>query len=97
MIGRTLLIIAAGLFCVWLGLRSISGYEAETEHLYGGRFEPITCEDGNATEGKGLHAITADVACDAIEEEQRGRAPWWIMLGIVVTGVGMIRFRRARS
>jgi len=89
MIGRALLIIAVGLFGVWIGVRSASGYEDGAEHLYGGQFETITCEDGNPITGKGLHAQSAELACDEVRSSQRSRARWWIAGGLGVTVFGV--------
>ncbi|HEY3139830.1 MAG TPA: hypothetical protein VGJ86_01800 [Acidimicrobiales bacterium] len=94
---KSLFIIAGGLILLWIGLRSVGGYEESTKHLYGGQWEEITCEDGKPTGGKGVHVLSADVACEQVQDDQRGRAPWWILAGIVVTGIGLTQFRKARS
>ncbi|MGH9209739.1 MAG: hypothetical protein ACRD2C_03555 [Acidimicrobiales bacterium] len=94
---RPLLIIAAGLFVIWVGLRSVGGYEAEAEHLYGGEFQTLTCEDGRPTDGLGMHTLSAERACGAERDQQRSRAPWWVALGLGVTLFGMSRFRKARA
>jgi hypothetical protein len=94
---RSLAIIAAGVFCVWIGVRSMGGYESDTEHLYGGEFEAITCEDGNAVAGKGMHALSAERACVEEQAQQRNRGPWWIALGFGVGLFGISRFRKARA
>lgn len=96
-VGKALVIIAAGLFCIWLGLRSASGYESDAEHLYGGQVETITCEDGNPTSGQGIHTPSAEQACEEEQRGQRQRSPWWLVAGGVITGIGMTRFRKARG
>lgn len=97
MIGKALLIVAVGLFAVWVGVRSIGGYEAETEHLYGGQFETITCNNGEAVAGRGLHTLSAEMACDEERSEQRNRAPWWLVIGVGTTMFGLSQFRKARA
>lgn len=98
MIWKPLAIIAVGVFGVVYGIRSIGGTEGEAEHLHGGAFVTVTCSAaGEATGGQGFLATSADAACDEERDAQRGRAPWWMLGGIVVAGVGVVQFRKARA
>jgi len=97
MVLKALLIIAAGAFLIWQGIRSVDGYEAETDHLYGGQIETITCDNGKAVGGKGMFAVSAQLACEEEQDKQRSRAPWWIAIGVGVTLFGVSRFRKARA
>ena len=72
---KTLLILALGLLAVFLGFRSLSGYETETTHLYGGDFVTLTCDaDGNPVSGAGWASLSADRACATQQSDQRGHA-----------------------
>lgn len=94
---KAVAIIAGGLFVMWIGIRSIGGYEAEAEHLYGGEFHTLTCDEGQPVQGVGMHALSAERACDAETDQQRSRAPLWVALGLGVTLFGVSRFRKARA
>lgn len=86
-----------GLFLLWMGLRSTVGHETTTEHLYGGQFETITCDGGKPVLGKGIHLPAAAQACSQERDSQRRRAPWLVLGGLVVSGIGINQLRKARS
>jgi hypothetical protein len=95
---KALVILVIGLFCLYQGFRSLSGYEAETEHLYGGDFVTLTCDaDGQPISGGGWLSISADRACAAEAGDQRGHAKWFLLLGGVGVAYGYVGLRRARS
>lgn len=97
-IGKALLIIALGAFAIVFGIRSVSGMDTEAEHLHGGQFVDVTCDaKGNAIGGTGFLAASADTACNEAHDLQRGRAPFWLLGGALVTLVGISKFRRARA
>lgn len=95
--GKNVVIVLVGLLVVWMGLRSLVGYRHDTEHLHGGEFTSITCDGGDAVEGRGWLTPSADFACEEAREDQRGRAPWWIVAGLGAVAYGVIQVRRARS
>jgi hypothetical protein len=97
MTGKNVVIILVGLFVVWMGLRSLVGYEHDTEHLHAGEFTEITCDGDDAVDGRGWLTPSADFACQESRDAQRGRAPWWIVLGLGVAAYGAFQVRRARS
>jgi hypothetical protein len=94
---RPLLFIAAGLFLLSMGVRSISGFESEVDIMYGGKTEIITCEEGKPVAGNGAHTSPAEQQCAAERDDQRGRAKWWLAAGLIVTIYGITRFKKARS
>lgn len=97
-IWKPLAIIAVGMFVIVYGVRSIGGTEGEAEHLHGGAFVTITCSaDGKASSGPGFLSPSANQACRRARDDQRGRAPYWLGGGVLVTGVGVTRFRKARA
>jgi len=98
MIWKSLGIIVLGVFGVVYGVRSIGGTEGEAEHLHGGQFVSVTCSAaGEATGGQGFLAVSANAACEEARAVQRGRAPWWLLGGLAVTGFGVVRFRKIRA
>jgi len=95
---KPLAIIVVGVFVLVYGVRSVGGTAGEAEHLQGGVFVEITCASGGqATGGPGFLSASADAACSRARDEQRGRAPWWILGGLAITGFGVMRFRKARA
>jgi hypothetical protein len=95
---KTLLILALGLLAVFLGFRSLSGYETETTHLYGGDFVTLTCDaDGNPVSGAGWASLSADRACATQQDDQRGHAKWWLLLGAAGVFYGYRGIRKART
>jgi len=98
MIWKSLGIIVLGVFAIVYGVRSVGGTEGDAEHLFGGQFVTVTCSaDGDATGGQGFLAVSADAACEEARDAQRGRAPWWVLGGLAVTGFGVMRFRKVRA
>ena len=97
MSGKNVVIVVVGVLLVWMGLRSFTGYRFDTEHLHGGRFETITCEGDQAVGGRGWLTPSAAFECQEGRADQRGRAPWWVLVGVGVAGYGIIQIRRARS
>jgi hypothetical protein len=95
--GRNVAIVVVGVLVLWMGLRSFTGYRHDTEHLHGGEFVSITCDGEQPVEGQGWLTPSAAFACEDSRQDQRGRAPWWILLGLGVTGYGVFQVRRARS
>jgi hypothetical protein len=95
---KSLVILAAGLFALYMGFRSLSGYEAETTHLYGGEFVTLTCDaDGHPISGGGWLSISADRACTTEQKDQQNQARWWLLIGAAVTIYGYLEVRKARS
>ena len=95
---KALLILAAGLFAIYLGFKSLSGYEAETTHLFGGDFVTLTCDgDGKPITGMGWQSHSADRACHHELSDQQNRAKWWLLIGAVVTFVGYRQVKKARA
>jgi hypothetical protein len=95
---KALAILAAGLFALFLGFKSLSGYEAETTHLYGGDFVTLTCDgDGEPVSGAGWLSTSADLACAKEQSDQQGRAKWWLLAGAVLTFYGYRELKKARS
>jgi hypothetical protein len=95
---KSLAIIAAGLFALFMGFKSLSGYEAETEHLYSGDFVTLTCDsDGQPVSGAGWLSTSADQACSKEQSDQQGRARWWLLGGAFIVIYGYVGFRRVRS
>jgi hypothetical protein len=92
-----LLIILAGVVLVWMGLRSLVGYQQEVDHLHAGQFRPITCDGGEAVGGPGWLSPAADYTCEQARRDQQGRAPWWIATGLVVTAYGIVDVRRDKG
>lgn len=91
------LIILGGVLVVWMGLRSLVGYEHEAEHLHGGQFQPITCDGDQAVGGAGWLSPSAHYACQESRDDQRARAPWWIAAGLVVTAYGVFDVRKSKG
>jgi hypothetical protein len=97
-IGKALFIIALGAFGIVFGIKSIGGMETDAKHLHGGQFVDITCDaKGKAIAGTGFLSASANEACAKEHANQRDRAPKWLIAGVVVTGFGVTRFRKARS
>jgi hypothetical protein len=95
---KPLAVIVIGVFVLVYGVRSIGGVEGQAKHLQGGVFVEITCSSsGHATGGPGFLSASADAACSRARDAQRGRAPWWVLGGLAITGFGVIRFRKARA
>ena len=95
---KALVILAVGLICLYQGFRSLSGYQAETTHLYGGDFVTLTCDgDGNPISGAGWLSLSADRACGAEQHDQQGRAKWWLLAGAAGVIYGYTDLRKARS
>ena len=94
---KPLLIIAAGLFLLSMGVRSVSGFESQVDIMYGGKTESITCEEGKPVAGNGAHTSLAEQQCTEERDDQRGRAKWWLAAGLVVSIYGFTRFKKARS
>jgi hypothetical protein len=95
---KALAILAAGLFALFLGFKSLSGYEAETTHLYGGDFVTLTCDgDGQPISGAGWLSTSAGLACAKEQSDQQGRAKWWLLAGAVGTFYGYREFKKARA
>lgn len=94
---KTAVIILVGVLVMWMGLRSFVGYRHDTEHLHGGEFVSLTCDGSQPVEGRGWLSPSAAFACQESRDEQRGRAPWWIGLGLGAIAYGAIQVRRARN
>lgn len=95
---KPLLIIAVGLFFLFQGFKSLSGYEAEVTHLYGGDFVTLTCNaDGKPVSGTGWMSLSADRACGTEQDAQQGRAKWWLLIGAAGTFYGYRRLRKVRA
>jgi hypothetical protein len=95
---KALLILGLGLVALYFGFRSLSGYEAETDHLYGGDFVTLTCDaDGHPVSGTGWMSLSAERACAAEQDDQRGRARWWLLIGAVGVVYGYRQVRKARA
>jgi hypothetical protein len=97
MSSRTLLILGGGALALFLGFRSLTGYETTAEHLYAGEMVEITCDDGEPVGGEGLHLASADQACVEAREEQRGWAPWLLGAGALLVAWGLINLGNRRS
>jgi hypothetical protein len=96
--GKALLIIAVGLFAMYMGFKSIAGYEDHAKHLYGGEFVTLTCDgDGKPISGAGWVAQSAQEACAKAASDQRGRAKWWLIGGFAVVAYGYIEYRKVRA
>ncbi|SRR6266545_4597234 len=96
--GKALAIIAIGLFALYMGFKSLAGYEAEAKHLYGGEFVTLTCDDdGKPISGAGWVTQSAQEACQQEASDQKGRAKWWILAGAVGVVYGYSEFRKVRS
>lgn len=91
------IIVLVGVLVVWFGVRSLTGYRFETEHLHAGQFQSITCDHEDAVAGAGSMSPSADFACQQERDDQRDRAPWWIAVGLVVTAYGVIDARKSGS
>jgi len=97
-LGKPLLIIVVGVFAVFFGVRSFSGYATEAEHLHGGKSVTVTCDaKGKATGGMGFLTSSANEACADAHKEQGGHAPLWILGGVAITVFGISKFRKARA
>jgi hypothetical protein len=95
---KALVILAAGLFAVYLGFKSLSGYEAETTHLFGGDFVTLTCDgDGTPISGIGWQSTSAERACANELSDQQGRAKWWLLIGAAGVIYGYRELRKARA
>jgi hypothetical protein len=95
---KALAIIAAGLFAIYMGFKSFAGYEAETEHLFGGEFVTLTCDGGgHPVTGIGWQSNSAERACHDEVSDQRGRAKWWVFIGAAVVFIGHRSLKKARA
>jgi hypothetical protein len=97
MSGKNIAIVVVGVLILWMGLRSFTGYQHDTEHLNGGEFVSITCDGDQPVEGQGWLTPSAAMACQQSRNDQRGRAPWWVLVGLGVTAYGVFEVRKARK
>lgn len=95
--GKPIAIIAAGMFVMFMGLRSISGYDTDVEQLYAGQTVTVTCRDGRPHAGEGLHMQTALEKCAEARSKQRGSVRIFFVIGAVLIGWGTIDLRKVRS
>jgi hypothetical protein len=95
---KALLILAVGLLAMYLGFKSLSGYEAETTHLFGGDFVTLTCNgDGKPITGMGWQSRSAQLACHHELSDQQSRAKWWLLFGAVGVFFGYRQLKKARA
>jgi hypothetical protein len=91
------LIILAGALLLWMGLRSLVGYEHDAEHLHAGEFQSITCDGDQAVGGPGWLSPSADFACQESRADQRSQAPWLVAAGLVIIAYGVVDVRRKKG
>lgn len=94
---RPTAILAAGMFVVFMGLRSLSGYETEIEHLYAGETVTVTCKDGKPYEGDGLNMPAARQKCAEARKKQRGSVPFYFGVGTALVSWGAFDLQKARN
>lgn len=94
---RILLILGGAALALFLGFRSLAGYETTTEHLYGGEMVQISCDDGEPVAGEGLHLASAEQACAEARDDQLRWAPWLLGGGALLLVWGLIDLGNRRS
>lgn len=94
---KPIVVIAAGVFVLWMGIRSIAGYDADIEHLYAGQTVTVTCRDGKPYEGEGLHMHAALEKCAEARSKQQGAVRIFLGVGVVLIGWGTLDLRKARA
>jgi hypothetical protein len=96
--GKLLLILGLGLFALWSGCRSFSGHESDVEIDWAGRESTVTCDsEGTPIDGPGFLTPQAEEACHDQRKDQRGRAPFWLLVGLGITAYGVVQVRSALS
>jgi len=93
---KLLLILVLGLFVLWSGCRSLGGHEDTVQIDWAGEESTITCDsEGAPIDGPGFLTPQAEEACQAEVDDQRGRAPLWIVAGLALLVYGGFQTRSA--
>jgi hypothetical protein len=96
--GKALVILAIGLFGIYMGIKSYNGYESEAEHLYQGNTVELTCDaDGEPAGGPGRISASAQDACEEERKDQKDRTPYWVAGGAVFAYAGFSGVKKARA
>jgi hypothetical protein len=96
--GKALVILAIGLFGIYMGVVSYNGYGAKTQHVYRGEEVELTCDDhGDPASGPGLLSASARRACQRERKSQKDRTPYWIAAGAVFAYVGATSIKKIRA
>jgi hypothetical protein len=94
--GKMVLILLLGLFALWSGCKALGGQESDVEIDWAGRTTTITCSgDGEPVNGPGFLTPEAEEACKSQRSDQRGRAPIWMIGGLVIIGYAAFQIRGA--
>jgi hypothetical protein len=94
--GKLVLILLLGMFALWSGCRSLNGHETDVEIDWAGQKTTITCDDqGKPIDGPGFLTPQAETACRTKHDDQRDRAPLWIVGGLLIIGYGVFQVRSA--
>lgn len=80
-----------------MGCRTMTGYDSEIEHLYGGRTRTVICQNGKPVEGAGLEARSALEGCADERRRQSGAVRVFLVVGVLTVAAGAFELRKARA